>query len=74
MNDELWKGALVATFKALSQCLPSRDSSVGTATGWMTGVRRQEILSALQRPDRLRIPPSILYNQYRESLSPGVKR
>jgi hypothetical protein len=52
----------------------SRDSSVGTATGWTAGVRfpaRLRFFSSPQRPDRLWSPPILLSNGRRGLFSRG---
>jgi hypothetical protein len=60
----------------------SRDSAVGIAIGYglddgVVGVRvpvGSRIFSSPHRPDRLRGPPSLLFNVYGGLFSRGVKR
>jgi hypothetical protein len=60
----------------------SRDSAVGTATGyvlddWGVGFRvpvGSRILASPCRPDRLWGPPNFLYNEYRGLFPQGVNR
>jgi hypothetical protein len=60
------------------QSYRSRDSSVGTSTGYGLDVRgfipRQgkRYFSTPKRPDRRRVPPNLLYSEYQRFL--GVKR
>jgi hypothetical protein len=75
-----WAYCFSARLFSLYVCMVSRDSAVGKATGyglddWEVGVRvpvGSIIITSPYRPDRLWVPPNLLYNGYRK-LFPGGK-
>jgi hypothetical protein len=65
---------LTYTRSACTLLTGSWDSSVCTATGYAVRLPpAARVFSTPQRPDRIRGPPSLLSNGYREWGFPGIK-
>jgi hypothetical protein len=78
-TQSIKQGKIIITINNNNNNNRSREISVGMATGYgldglgsIPGSAR--FFFSPQLPDRLWGPPSLLYNEYRGPLSPGVKR